>query len=220
VVLQEAAQVVSGSTSKMVLNDPSETLAKRSSFSREPEASSHNYSSSVTNQIMRDKDQTEIGRLQVQIKSQNYLISDINKEKEDLKYKVSTLEKEIDVIRGRHKNQLTLFEEQVSEQKHSIEKYKQMLDDHMARHSAELKELNRNSEKEKLDIKIENDKHVVYLKHQHREGQDLLQQAIKSLEEDKELKNKHIGTLALENDSLKEDVYQLELRLDKQVEVD
>lgn len=59
-----------------------------------------------------------------------------------------------------------------------------------------------------------------YIRKQNAEQELLLKQAIKSLEEDKELKAKHIGALTLEVDKLKLEVQKMEFRLDKQVEVD
>ena len=67
---------------------------------------------------------------------------------------------------------------------------------------------------------VEHETHLAYTKKGHDEEVYLLKQAIKSLEDDKDLKSKHIGQRSLCTDSLKSDLEMMGRRLDKQVEVD
>jgi predicted RNase H-like nuclease (RuvC/YqgF family) len=59
-----------------------------------------------------------------------------------------------------------------------------------------------------------------YIKKNNSETECLMKQAIRSLEEDKELKTNHIGQLTIEIEKLTSDLGRMGLRLDKQVEVD
>jgi len=51
------------------------------------------------------------------------MIADLDKERQDLRYQLSTLQKDFDSQRDRYKGHIEVLEEQVQEFKHSITKY-------------------------------------------------------------------------------------------------
>lgn len=113
-----------------------------------------------------------------------------------------------------------LYEEQIEEQNKTIQEYKHMLEKRINENALLLRDAHRKAEKEKLDLSVENERHIEYLRKQSQEKENLLKQAIRSLEEDKDLKVTHIGSLSLQVENLETELKKMELRLDKQVEMD